>query len=82
MLVVSSTVPPELKEARQLTGAVPLLVPSVGTQGGTLKKVVEGGTTPDGKGLLINSSRSVIFSDNPNGAVKRLRDEINQYRPN
>jgi len=31
--------------------------------------------------LLINSSRSIIFSDNPNGAVKRLRDEINQYRP-
>jgi len=62
-------------------GLMPFLVPAVATQGGTLKKVIEGGSNPDGKGLLINSSRSVIFSDNPNGAVKRLRDEINQYRP-
>ncbi|MBI1277178.1 MAG: orotidine-5'-phosphate decarboxylase [Anaerolineaceae bacterium] len=81
MLVIASTIPSELQDARQLAGLVPFLIPSVGTQGGTLKKVVEWGSSPDGKGLIINSARSVIFSDNPNGAVKRLRDEINQYRP-
>lgn len=80
MLVVGATVPPELQEARKLVGLTPILVPSVGSQGGTLKKVVEGGIAADGKGLIINSSRSIIFSDNPNGATKRLRDEINQYR--
>lgn len=81
MVIVGSTLPQEVQIARQLIGTLPILVPSVTTQGGTLKKVVEGGVATDGKGLLINSSRSVIFSDNPNGTVKRLRDEINQYRP-
>lgn len=80
MLVVGATYPPDVQQARQLTGDMTLLIPSVTTQGTTLKKVVEGGKTAEKRGLIINSSRSIIFSDNPNGSAKRLRDEINQFR--
>lgn len=80
MLVISSTYPADVQQARMLAGDMPILVPSVTTQGGVLKKVVESGITPDGSGLIINSARSIIFSDSPALAARRLRDEINQFR--
>jgi hypothetical protein len=33
-----------------------------------------------GKGLVINSSRSIIFAENPGKQAQLLRDQINQYR--
>lgn len=80
MLMVAATYPPEIQQARALVGEMTLLAPGVGTQGGALKKVVEGGLNADGKGLIINSARSIIFSENPATSAKRLRDEINQHR--
>lgn len=80
MLMVSSTNPADVLQARQLAADMPLLIPSVVAQGGALKKVVEGGKAARGGGLIINSARSIIFSDSPAASAKRLRDEINQYR--
>lgn len=81
MLVVGATYPDELAKIRSLTGEMTLLVPGVGAQGGEISDVVKAGGTSSGKGLIINSSRGIIFSDYPGEAARTLREAINQYRP-
>ncbi len=80
MLVVGATYPPELQRVREVVGDMPLLVPGVGAQGANLKRAVEVGMNAARRGVIINSSRSIIFADDPTLATRRLRDEINQYR--
>lgn len=87
MLVVGATYPEELKDIRLITGNVPLLVPGIGAQGGDVEKVVKNGITADGTGMVINSSRGIIyagkgknFANAARMAAKDLRDEINSYR--
>lgn len=80
MLVVGATYPAELKQVREITGDMTLLIPGIGTQGGTVEQVVQNGLNDDDAGLIISASRSVIFSADPAEEARSLRDEINQYR--
>ncbi len=61
MLVAGATYPEELGEIRALVGSMPLLVPGVGAQGGDLEAVLAHGLS-DGVGLVISSSRGVIYA--------------------
>jgi orotidine-5'-phosphate decarboxylase len=86
-LVVGATYPEELREIRDLVGDMPLLVPGIGAQGGDVKKAVINGRDRKGAGMIINSSRSIIyaspgrdFEDAARNAAMNLRDEINLYR--
>jgi orotidine-5'-phosphate decarboxylase len=63
MFVVGATKAGALAEIRKIIPNHFLLVPGVGAQGGSLKDVVENGMNHD-CGLLINSSRSIIYSSN------------------
>ena len=63
MYVVGATQSSYLKEIRKIVPNHFLLVPGVGVQGGNLTEVVENGMNDD-YGLLINSSRSIIYSSN------------------
>ena len=81
MLVIGATYPDELARVRQRVGEMTLLVPGIGTQGGDVETTVRAGVNKEGRGMIINASRSIIFSDEPAEAARRLRDEINQYRP-
>lgn len=72
MLVVGATYPDELKHVRSIVGDMPFLVPGVGTQGGDIKQVIENGQTSSGTGLVINSSRSIIFASDPAMATAEL----------
>jgi len=76
MLVVGATYPAELGRARALCPDLPFLVPGVGAQGGDVEAVVAGGRDDNGRGLLINSSRSIIFAADPAGQARALRDAI------
>ena len=83
----SSIYPEELKEVRTLCPELPFLVPGVGAQGGDVEKVVKNGTTGLGTGLIINSSRGIIYaSKDADFGTKagektiELRDLINSYR--
>jgi orotidine-5'-phosphate decarboxylase len=58
---------------------MPLLVPGIGAQGGDLQAVLAAGLDEKGKGLIINSSRSIIFANNPASEAKKLKDNINQF---
>jgi orotidine-5'-phosphate decarboxylase len=76
MLVVGATAPEELRQARALVGNMTLLVPGVGAQGGSIGQVVQNGLNREGRGLIINAARSVIFDDNPGVEARRLRDQV------
>ena len=66
---------------------LPLLVPGIGAQGGDIEATVKGGRTASGTGLMINSSRAILYAgkDEHFAAVARqaaleTRDAINLYR--
>lgn len=80
MLVVGATYPQELQTLRTLMGDMTFLVPGIGAQGGDVQATIKAGLNAYGKGIIINSSRGIIFSDGPAHAALKLRDEINQYR--
>jgi orotidine-5'-phosphate decarboxylase len=86
-LVVGATYPRELAEVREIVGAMPLLVPGVGAQGGDVAAVVQNGKSAAGTGLIVSSSRAILYAgaDGDFAAAARratqvLRDEINRYR--
>jgi orotidine-5'-phosphate decarboxylase len=86
-LVIGATYPEELKKIRTLCPELPFLVPGVGAQGGDVQKVIANGATADKTGLIINSSRGIIyaskgedFAEKAGAAAKELRDLINSYR--
>jgi orotidine-5'-phosphate decarboxylase len=80
MLVVGATYPEEMKKIRDLIGDMTFLVPGVGAQGGDVKSVLKAGLNSAGLGLIINSSRGIIFAENPKEEAKKLRDEIRKYK--
>ena len=80
MIVVGGTYPEEITKARAITGEMTFLVPGIGAQGGNVEEVVTRGKNKEGLGLIISSSRGIIFTENPAEEAKKLRDEINQYR--
>ena len=62
MFVVGATRAEQLKEVREIVPDHFLLVPGVGAQGGSLREVAENGMNPR-CGLLVNSSRGIIYAD-------------------
>lgn len=86
-LVVGATWPKEMGEIRSLVGDMPFLVPGLGAQGGDAKAVLTQGKTEQGSGLMISSSRGIIYASQDEQyashaaqAAKALRDLANQYR--
>jgi orotidine-5'-phosphate decarboxylase len=80
MLVVGATYPEEMRTTRTIAPNITFLVPGVGAQGGDVDSVVAAGLDANGRGLMISSSRGIIFSDDPAAAARSLRDEINAAR--
>jgi orotidine-5'-phosphate decarboxylase len=77
MLVVGATYPEEMRRIRVVAPYIPFLVPGIGAQGGDVRAVVSAGLDEQGKGLIISSSRDILFSRDPAAAARELRDEIN-----
>ncbi len=80
MLVGGATYPEEIGQIRAIVDDMPLLVPGIGTQGGDVQQTITAGKTADGFGIIVNSSRGIIFNDAPAQAALDLRNTINQYR--
>ncbi|MCJ0825665.1 orotidine-5'-phosphate decarboxylase [Luteimonas sp. 50] len=86
-LVVGATFPEELQAIRDLVGDLPLLVPGIGAQGGDVEATVRNGKAADGTGLMVNSSRGILYASRgadyaeaAAAAARSLRDEIDRYR--
>lgn len=88
-LVVGATFPQELEQVRKLVGDMPLLVPGIGAQGGDIEATVKAGRSSAGAGMMINSSRAILYAKPENdesfaAAASRIaeqtRDSINLFR--
>ena len=87
--MVGATFPQELAQVRAIIGDMPLLVPGVGAQGGDVQATVTAGKTAAGTGMMINSSRAILYATPQAGedfaaAARRVaietRDAINRFR--
>lgn len=74
-LVVGATATAELAAVRRVVGNMPLLVPGLGTQGGSAHAVLAAGLTPSGSGLIINSSRAILYASAENDFASAARAE-------
>ena len=61
-LVVGATYPDDLATVRGICPDMPVLLPGVGAQGGDLEASVKAGVDSDGRGLVVSSSRGVIYA--------------------
>jgi orotidine-5'-phosphate decarboxylase len=87
LLVVGATYPDELKKIRAVIGDMPILVPGIGIQGGDLEKTVKSGLNSKNLGLIINSSRAIIYSSPDKDFAQKasqealkLKEQINKFR--
>jgi len=76
MIVAGATRGEQLAAVRETAGEAFLLVPGVGAQGGSLDEVVQHAMLAKEVGLLVNSSRGIIYSDNPRSAAQALSDKM------
>lgn len=88
MLVVGATYPEEAAVIRQIVGDdLWFLVPGVGAQGGSVEATMRAAQSAQGDGLIISSSRDIIFASSgadfaeaARAKTEALRSEINTYR--
>lgn len=86
-LVVGATFPAEIARVREIVGDLPLLVPGIGAQGGDIEATLKAGKTKNGTGLMLNSSRAILyagkgadFAEAARKAALQTRDDINRWR--
>ena len=87
-LVVGATYPDELARVRAIIGDMPILVPGIGAQGGDINAVIRAGTTRPSsaatsqattpttsrRGLIINSSRAILYASDGADFASASRD--------
>jgi orotidine-5'-phosphate decarboxylase len=84
-LVVGATYPAELAAVRRQVGnEIPLLIPGIGAQGGTVSDTIHHARNQAGSGMLITVSRAILYASNGETwresaakAAQALRNEIN-----
>ncbi len=87
-LVVGATFPEEIAKVRAVVGPdMPLLIPGIGAQGGDIDSTVSAGCNADGTGIMINSSRAILYAsagldwrEAAAETAKTTRDAINLAR--
>jgi orotidine-5'-phosphate decarboxylase len=72
-LVVGATYPAQLGEVRAIVGDLPILVPGVGAQKGDVAAAVRAGTTGHGTGLILNSSRAILYASASDDFAEKAR---------
>lgn len=86
-LVMGATYPQQLREIRNIVGDMPLLVPGLGTQGGEVESTIANGLDSSGCGMMISTSRAVMyassgadFAEAARKVATSYRDQINFFR--
>lgn len=79
MYVVGATRSALLKKVRAIVPDHFLLVPGVGAQGGSLEEVAQNGMNKD-CGLLVNSSRGIIYASNGQDFAEKAREEAQRLQ--
>lgn len=76
LLVVGATYPEEIAKVRETVGdTMWLLVPGIGAQGGDLEATLRSGLSKANDGLIINSSRDIIFASSDDDFAEKAREK-------
>ncbi len=85
-IVVGATYPKELASIRKAVGDIPILIPGIGAQGGDIEKTVKAGKNSKNQGMIIHSSRAIIFASSETDFAQvarqktiELNEEIIKY---
>lgn len=86
-LIVGATYPKELKEIRNISPDLPILIPGIGAQSGDIKKVIDSTINTNTPNILISASRSILYASKnkldyaikSHEAAKSLNNQINSY---
>jgi len=86
-LVVGATYPDEMRRLRQLCPEMPILVPGIGAQQGSLADALRAGIDARGRGLLVSASRGITYASKgadfaaaARRAALKLREEMDRER--
>lgn len=79
MFVIGGTRPGELSNLRAAYPHHVFLVPGIGSQGGDLVTILRYGLGPD-KALLVNASRSIIYSDSGVNFAEAASNQAYEYQ--
>ena len=79
MYVVGATQGRMFEDIRKIVPNHFLLVPGIGAQGGSLEEVCKYGMTPE-CGLIVNSSRAIIYADKSEGFAKVAGEEAHKVQ--
>lgn len=74
--VVGATNQEEIKDLRDIMPEINFLIPGIGAQGGDLENTVKSAYVKNKGGFLINSSRNIIYADNPAAEAEKLHRNI------
>ncbi len=85
--IIGATYPKEIAEIRAIAGDTTFLVPGIGAQGGDIEATVRSGIDSQGTGLMINSSRAILYAGRNKDyataarkAAEQTREQINLFR--
>jgi orotidine-5'-phosphate decarboxylase len=73
-LVVGAPYPGEIQRVRSIVGDIPFLIPGVGAQGGEVEATVKAARDSRGWGMIINSSRNIIFASRGDNFAQAARE--------
>jgi orotidine-5'-phosphate decarboxylase len=84
---VGATFPEKISQVRSVVGDMPLLVLGVGQQGGEVEPTIQTAKHSRGWGMIVNSTRAIIYASDGDDYKKasraetmKLRTEINRFR--
>src|SRR3989338_6061612 len=77
-VVVGATYPQELKKVREIIGDIPILIPGIGAQGGDLESSVKNGLNSQKQGIIISSSRGIIYASSGEDFAQAARAKTEQ----
>ena len=79
-LVVGATYPEELENIREICPDLPILMPGIGAQGGNLELSVQASLDGNGRGVIVNASRGVLYSSQGSDFADAARKSANDLR--
>lgn len=80
LLVAGATHPEKVKLIRNITGEMVILAPGIGFQSGNLEEAVYAGKAKKSFGLILSSSRSVIYASSNSNFAEAARNVVANYR--
>ncbi len=79
-LVAGATFPDQARRIREICPAMPMLLPGIGAQGGELEAALSASLDTQGRGVMINVSRGVIFASQGSDYPETARAAADTYR--